>query len=98
MNILKAVELHRDIVLDNCQDPSGSSLVAKRLQEKSFDDLAHDLSEDYEIVPHILWMLDEIPSLSEDKANRWLGFIQGWMWSFNLATINQLMEIVKACS
>jgi len=33
---------------------------------------------------HILYMLHEIPKFIEagrkEKAMRWLGFIQGWMW------------------
>jgi hypothetical protein len=59
---------------------------------------------------HILWMLEEIPEFAIKasfygmtneglrlilKANRWLGFVQGWMWSNNICSINWLRESVK---
>lgn len=42
--------------------------------------------------PHILWMLNELHKLEGDKYNRWLGFIQGYLWTNNIYTIEQLRE------
>lgn len=45
---------------------------------------------------HILWMLDEIPQMTDEgKVNRWLGFIQGFLWMKKLYSINEMREQVK---
>lgn len=42
---------------------------------------------------HAKWMLDEIPDIKDSgKLNRWLGFVQGFMWSRDLCTIDELRE------
>jgi hypothetical protein len=62
---------------------------SKRLQEEQ--------------LKHVLWMLEEIPKMYDQsiddrydgKIHRWLGFVQGWMWSVGLMSINELRESVK---
>jgi len=43
---------------------------------------------------HIRTMLNKIPKFMEDgredKAMRWLGFIQGWLWARGFYTIEQM--------
>lgn len=43
---------------------------------------------------HLLWMLEEIPSLlqrdNREKAMRWFGFVQGGMWALGLRTIEDM--------
>lgn len=43
-----------------------------------------------EILNHLLWMLNEIPSLikqeRKEKAMRWLGFVQGSLFTMGLIT------------
>jgi hypothetical protein len=45
---------------------------------------------------HMLWMIDEARGfVREDrlpKAFRWLGFVQGVMWSFGIVSIEQAKE------
>lgn len=45
---------------------------------------------------HIRWMLSEIPFLLEDgkieKVNRWVGFIQGVLWSNGQFSIDEMRE------
>lgn len=52
--------------------------------------------ERYGSLNHCLWMcgqaLDMIERKDVDKAMRWLGFIQGAMWSFGVFTIEQMRE------
>jgi hypothetical protein len=43
---------------------------------------------------HLLWMLDTIPTLPEEKANRWLGFAQGWMCAYYVWSIDQCRDAV----
>lgn len=49
-----------------------------------------------ESLRHIKWMVNEIPKmLDEDKfekANRWLGFVQGVFWSRQLFSIEELKD------
>jgi hypothetical protein len=40
---------------------------------------------------HIKWMLEELPE-DLDKANRWLGFIQGVLWANGMYTIDDMRE------
>jgi len=43
---------------------------------------------------HVLNMLDHIPSMTNDtdKMNRWLGFVQGYLWAQNIFSVDQLRE------
>lgn len=53
-------------------------------------------NENPESLAHIRWMINEIPNQIMDgkieKANRWLGFIQGVFWVKGIADIHQLKE------
>lgn len=44
---------------------------------------------------HLLWMLDEIPTLEETKQHRWLGFIQGVVTARGLATVQQQADATR---
>ena len=44
---------------------------------------------------HIRWMINEIPKLVDnpckiEKANRWLGFVQGVLWNKGYFTIEEM--------
>lgn len=49
---------------------------------------------------HVLWMLNELERMemqdmepgSRDKISRWLGFVQGVLWSTGLYTLDELRE------
>lgn len=45
---------------------------------------------------HLSWMCQQVPGFLEngqkDKAQRWIGFIQGSMWSLGMRTIDQMRE------
>lgn len=45
---------------------------------------------------HALWMCDEIQRLlasgEVDRANRWLGFVQGVLWSGGLYSIGEMAD------
>ena len=47
-----------------------------------------------ESLRHIKWMVEEIPKLLDvgkiEKANRWLGFVQGVFWVKKLLSIDEL--------
>ena len=54
-----------------------------------------------EVRLHIRWMLDEIEKFGpedHDKAQRWLGFIQGALWADGVFSIDQMREHNKADS
>ena len=44
---------------------------------------------------HLAWMLEEIINMPDDKfekANRWLGFVQGGMWSLGLRSVDEMRD------
>ena len=46
---------------------------------------------------HILWMLDEMTAMipdqtKHDKFYRWLGFVQGWLWTSHKYSIDEMRE------
>ena len=49
---------------------------------------------------HILYMLKNLPDLGDiGQQNRWIGFVQGWMWCNGIRDIDTLREdITKAMS
>ncbi len=45
---------------------------------------------------HVLWMCQKIREYQNicktDKAHRWLGFVQGCFWSYNIFSIEELKK------
>ncbi len=45
---------------------------------------------------HIGWMCQEAQKLVDkgelEKAGRWLGFIQGWLWAYGYRTIDEMRD------
>lgn len=39
---------------------------------------------------HVAWMCEETRALPKQKAHRWLGFIQGYLWADGIATIDEM--------
>lgn len=80
-------------ILDNPKWP-------ERFKDEQFSDRFENLPSQ-DCVKHIMWMCDKAwdilhegkddPSEME-KAMRWLGFIQGWLWCENIRTINQMRD------
>lgn len=62
------------------------------LHEKGFD----KIERNHHDIAHIRWMCHEIPNILDagkfEKANRWLGFVQGALWAYNISTIEDLKE------
>lgn len=58
----------------------------KKLNEVYFDDISY----------HTEWMLRQIPKFLKEKrrekVNRWLGFIQGVLWSKNVYTLEEMKD------
>jgi len=59
-----------------------------------------DLYHPEDVMGHLLWMCNEIETKLADtdmsKADRWLGFIQGVLWSTSCATIDEMREMNRA--
>lgn len=51
---------------------------------------------DSEMLMHVRWMCQQIPNLIEldkmEKVNRWIGFIQGVLWSQKIFSILEMKE------
>lgn len=50
------------------------------------------------VAAHALWMAETVEKaepdvMSDEKVNRWLGFIQGAVWALGCATIEELRQI-----
>jgi hypothetical protein len=56
-------------------------------------------TRDYPNLPHLSWMLDQIPDFllegKREKAMRWLGFVQGALWWLGMMTIDELKNMNK---
>ena len=72
---------------------------------EKYDKLLHqkniEIIEDndtYGNLEHIRWMLNKIidsindNKIDSEKFNRWLGFIQGVLWSQEIRTINEMRK------
>jgi len=72
---------------------------------EKYDKLLHqkniEIIEDndtYGNLDHIRWMLNKIidsindNKIDSEKFNRWLGFIQGVLWSQEIRTINEMRK------
>lgn len=66
---------------------------AYRLMELEYELKGGFLSDK---VHHCRWMVSRIPGLLEegriDKANRWLGFVQGYLWTTGVYSIEEMRE------
>jgi hypothetical protein len=65
------------------------------LYKNSIDDFFHDsyLPETYKHVGYMLWQIPQfIKEGRKEKANRWLGFVQGVLWTKGFYTIEEMKE------
>ncbi len=65
-----------------------------RISKTTFiDDI---VAQNREIIAHMRYMIAEIPKLLEadkiEKAMRWLGFVQGVMWSLGIYNLETLRD------
>jgi hypothetical protein len=45
------------------------------------------------VLCHTMWMCNTMASIdNEEKLNRWLGFIQGVLWSHGIYSVDELRE------
>lgn len=42
---------------------------------------------------HLVWMVEQIPHLTENKAMRWLGYIQGALVWGGIATLSEMKQV-----
>ena len=68
----------------------------KKLKTLRSDKSCKDFFPKDETISHVLWMLCKIPEFieagREEKANRWLGFVQGVLWAKEIYTIEEMKE------
>jgi hypothetical protein len=59
---------------------------------KKFKELGVTPKENGSKSEHVAWMVQRARELNSDrtKAQRWVGFIQGYMWVHDIFTIDQL--------
>lgn len=77
------------------------ALYRQRLEDAGFSGVRVDAGkDDVELnaqYQHLLWMLNQMDAMAEDpgpedddKLNRWLGFVQGVLWSTGIFTLTEL--------
>lgn len=44
---------------------------------------------------HLRWMCEQIATLSEAKAMRWLGYVQGVLVAWGVATLTEMKELSR---
>lgn len=68
----------------------------KKLKTLRSDESCKDFFSKDETISHVLWMVYQIPKFIEagrkEKANRWLGFVQGTLWAKDIYTIEEMKE------
>jgi hypothetical protein len=61
-------------------------------------DLPGGSLSDQVVLSHLKWMLQELERMSQatpmpqEKIARWIGFIQGVLWSFGCYSVDELRE------
>lgn len=71
--------------------------LARQLRPHRFDEPG-DLMPTHEIRAHLRWMMYQLldnPKTKPDKANRWIGFVQGVLWATGQKTLNELREVTS---
>lgn len=43
--------------------------------------------------PHLRWMVEQMPGMAEDKAMRWLGYIQGVLVAQGRSTLSEMKTL-----
>ncbi len=90
--IIKAAEALEPIIMRDPVHPRQGDAV--RLAQKTH------LWSFYERRDHLLWMLERVKHFvrvgDTEKACRWLGFVQGSLWTDGLVTIDDLREQCRA--
>ena len=62
---------------------------------KKFPEFSDDEDQSRVVLNHTLWMCEEAAGIADqdmDKAYRWLGFVQGALWSYGIFSIDDMRE------
>lgn len=69
-------------------------LYVQRLSAGGLQPERNDRPDVLSRAKHVLWMALETRDLVDadrmEKAFRWLGFIQGWLWTVGIYTVDEL--------
>lgn len=85
INITKLIEIYEHM-LDGHGTKTKADLYSKYLT-------------DHERLSHLIFMLDTMHNeKDEGKLNRWIGFIQGVLWSSSWCSIEDLRKHVISCT
>lgn len=67
--------------------------AANKIRELFLDDHEPLQSAEGNNPNHLAWMIEQIPHLSENKAMRWLGYIQGALVMAGFATLQEMKHV-----
>jgi hypothetical protein len=97
-------DIINDLSLSRTKALAGATrtLIARLavVEPKPMSDADQDTSRDIPatvVLAHLYYMLDEIEKMEDaEKAMRWLGWIQGVMWSHKIASLKELRDSTRA--
>ena len=93
LQIKQALMLYRDIIKEALD--ADASRTPQKLADPDFDKLKHNIPW-VMTARHVAWMCDKAWELVQggetEKAMRWLGFIQGYLWCENIRSINKMRD------
>ncbi len=80
-------------------DNKQTKQAVKNAREKYFN-AASDIGEEDpngKSRQHMVWMLDKIikDGFNKTKANRWLGYVQGWLVFHDLASLEDIKNDIR---
>lgn len=65
------------------------------IPQRASEVILMDWKEPKKIGDHVRFMLRELSHLSTDRAQRWLSFAEGVIWSLGIVTILEITEMNK---
>jgi hypothetical protein len=82
--------------MTNDQIKAVAAMYRDRLAPTALDRAACEEEVGRLMQTHVVWMCEQLPVLVDedrlDKANRWLGFVQGFLWPNGFYTIDEMKD------
>jgi hypothetical protein len=72
--------------------------AARRIRDEYLPGIIAQRDEAGTQIGHIAWMIEQMDEMSESKAMRWLGYIQGYLVTSGRATLAAMKTVSRESS
>ncbi len=80
--------------MDNWLEGNYPGVIAEKIDIDNFATMSDIEDGSYKQAQHLKWMIGEMRTITDtEKLMRWIGFMQGALWSLGYGSINHFRQM-----